>query len=216
MLLLAGLIAVVQLAVYLLVSHANDRNAIEHIDQNLRIGAKIFRQNLAERTDYLAASAKLLSNDYQIRKLIMQEPLDRETLQSTLQSYANRVRSNSRAQPPLITLFSLEGDLLAASIDNQKLATENIGPFRYLIRVAAEGDMEQAGGYSYLDRNLHVLVVVPLYAPYPSVAGWFGVAYPIDRVIANKIMICGYHFPFPGAGTVAKDGAGYALSVMKA
>jgi adenylate cyclase len=132
MLLLAGLIAVVQLAVYLLVSRANERNAIEHIDQNLRIGAKIFRQNLAERIDYLAASAKLLS-------------------------------------------------------DNQKLATENIGPFRYLIRVATGGDMEQASGYSYLDRNLHVLVVVPLYAPYPSVAGWLGVAYPIDRVIANKI-----------------------------
>jgi hypothetical protein len=26
------------------------------------------------------------------------------------------------------------------------------------------------------------------------------------------MMICGYHFPFPGAGTIAKDGAGYALS----
>jgi len=38
----------------------------------------------------------------------------------------------------------------------------------------------------------------------------------LDRVIADKIMICGYHFQFPGAGTVAKDGAGYALSVMKA
>src|SRR5436189_175981 len=32
----------------------------------------------------------------------------------------------------------------------------------------------------------------------------------LDRVIADKIMICGYHFPFPGAGTVQKDGAGYA------
>src|SRR6266852_151498 len=37
----------------------------------------------------------------------------------------------------------------------------------------------------------------------------------LDRVIADKIMICGYHFPFPGAGTVSKDGAGYALTVMK-
>jgi glyoxylase-like metal-dependent hydrolase (beta-lactamase superfamily II) len=37
----------------------------------------------------------------------------------------------------------------------------------------------------------------------------------LDRVIADKIMICGYHFPFPGAGTIAKDGAGYALTVMK-
>jgi glyoxylase-like metal-dependent hydrolase (beta-lactamase superfamily II) len=35
----------------------------------------------------------------------------------------------------------------------------------------------------------------------------------LDRVIADNIMICGYHFPFPGAGTIAKDGAGYALTV---
>ena len=36
----------------------------------------------------------------------------------------------------------------------------------------------------------------------------------LDRVIADGIPICGYHFPFPAAGTVAKDGGGYALSVM--
>jgi glyoxylase-like metal-dependent hydrolase (beta-lactamase superfamily II) len=38
----------------------------------------------------------------------------------------------------------------------------------------------------------------------------------LDRVISDKMMICGYHFPFPGAGTVQKDGAGYALNAMKA
>ena len=38
----------------------------------------------------------------------------------------------------------------------------------------------------------------------------------LDRVIADKTMICGYHFPFPGAGTIQKDGAGYALTSMKA
>jgi glyoxylase-like metal-dependent hydrolase (beta-lactamase superfamily II) len=38
----------------------------------------------------------------------------------------------------------------------------------------------------------------------------------LDRVIADKIKICGYHFPFPGAGSIAKDGSGYALTVMKA
>jgi glyoxylase-like metal-dependent hydrolase (beta-lactamase superfamily II) len=35
----------------------------------------------------------------------------------------------------------------------------------------------------------------------------------MDRVIADKIPLSGYHFPFPGAGTIAKDGAGYALTV---
>jgi len=38
----------------------------------------------------------------------------------------------------------------------------------------------------------------------------------LDRVIADKAMICGYHFPFPGAGTIRKDGAGYALTSVKA
>jgi glyoxylase-like metal-dependent hydrolase (beta-lactamase superfamily II) len=37
----------------------------------------------------------------------------------------------------------------------------------------------------------------------------------LDRVIADKVQICGYHFPFPGAGSIEKDGAGYALTVMK-
>ena len=36
----------------------------------------------------------------------------------------------------------------------------------------------------------------------------------LDRVIAEKMPICGYHFPFPGAAH-RKDGAGYALDLMK-
>jgi len=38
----------------------------------------------------------------------------------------------------------------------------------------------------------------------------------LDRVIADNIMLSGYHFPFPGAGRIAKDGTGYALTVLKA
>ena len=38
----------------------------------------------------------------------------------------------------------------------------------------------------------------------------------IDRVIADKMMVCGAHFPFPGAGTFAKDGAGYAFTPVQA
>jgi glyoxylase-like metal-dependent hydrolase (beta-lactamase superfamily II) len=35
----------------------------------------------------------------------------------------------------------------------------------------------------------------------------------LDRVIADKMMICGSHFPWPGLGKIAKDGAGYAITV---
>jgi len=35
-------------------------------------------------------------------------------------------------------------------------------------------------------------------------------------VIAEKMMICGAHFPFPGAGSFSKDGSGYAFTPVKA
>ncbi len=179
LLLLAGLFAVVQISVYLLVTSANERNAVEHIDQNLRIGARIFHDNLRERIDFLSGSAKVMSNDYATRQLLMQDPVDTVTLRSNLASYVDRVKA------PVITIFSPEGDLQAMA--DAVLGTENVGPFRYLIRQATEADMEQASGYSYLGGKLHVLVVVPLYAPYPNIAAWFGLAYPIDSAFANAI-----------------------------
>ncbi len=33
----------------------------------------------------------------------------------------------------------------------------------------------------------------------------------LDRVVADKVTITGYHFPFPAVGTIAKDGTGYAF-----
>jgi glyoxylase-like metal-dependent hydrolase (beta-lactamase superfamily II) len=38
----------------------------------------------------------------------------------------------------------------------------------------------------------------------------------MDRVVADKLQIAGYHFPFPGSGFITKDGSGYALTVSKA
>src|SRR2546430_3566035 len=37
-----------------------------------------------------------------------------------------------------------------------------------------------------------------------------------DRVIAEKGMICGYHFGFPNVGTLSKDGNGFAFTAVKA
>lgn len=33
----------------------------------------------------------------------------------------------------------------------------------------------------------------------------------LDRVIADNMMICGTHFPWPGVGRIAREGAGYAF-----
>jgi glyoxylase-like metal-dependent hydrolase (beta-lactamase superfamily II) len=37
-----------------------------------------------------------------------------------------------------------------------------------------------------------------------------------DRVVADKVTITGYHYGMPGAGTIAKDGSGYAFTPVKA
>ena len=35
----------------------------------------------------------------------------------------------------------------------------------------------------------------------------------LDRAVAEKTMVTGYHFPFPAAGRIVKDGAGYAFAL---
>jgi glyoxylase-like metal-dependent hydrolase (beta-lactamase superfamily II) len=38
----------------------------------------------------------------------------------------------------------------------------------------------------------------------------------LDRVVADQMLICGSHFPWPGLGKITPDGAGYALTVHTA
>jgi glyoxylase-like metal-dependent hydrolase (beta-lactamase superfamily II) len=36
----------------------------------------------------------------------------------------------------------------------------------------------------------------------------------MDRVIADKMLVCGAHFPWPGVGRIAREGAGYAFNLL--
>jgi hypothetical protein len=38
----------------------------------------------------------------------------------------------------------------------------------------------------------------------------------LDRAIADKATITGYHYGLPGAGTIAKDGNGYVFTAISA
>jgi hypothetical protein len=38
----------------------------------------------------------------------------------------------------------------------------------------------------------------------------------LDRVVADQMMICGSHFPWPGLAKIEKDGAGYVLATVRA
>ncbi len=178
---LLGLLFAVMAATYTLVSRANKKNALRSSEVNLEAGVRHYENAIRQRIDYLAGSAGVMSGDYAIRQVLLKETPDGETLASSLQSYTRRVGA------PVIALFDIdEGHRLLATSEGS-MGNENCGPFMHLIRQATAGDMPKASGFSYLNHELHALVVVPLYAPFPNVAAWFGLAFPIDRVFAQNI-----------------------------
>lgn len=177
--LILGLLAAALGVSYILVVRANRANAIAHIEQNLDGALRVFRFSVELRQDRLAQSAKVVSADWPMRTLYLQDVLDRATLRSTLQSYAERL------EVPVVTAFDPEGNLLAST--QGELDDEACGPFRYLVQRAEEASSDQAGDFAYLAGRLHVLVVVPLYAPRPNIIGWFGAAFPIDDTFARAL-----------------------------
>lgn len=179
LILLLGLLFAALAATYIFVSRASFSNAIAHAEANLAIAAGIFDETTRQRIEYLAGSAAVMSGDYAIRQVLQQEVPDRATLGSTLESYTQRVGA------PVIALLDAQGRLQASS--NPAMENQNIGPFRYLSEQAAAADNPVASGFAYLDKALHALVVVPLYAPAPNVIGWFGLAFPIDEAIAQRL-----------------------------
>jgi len=177
--LVLGLLVAALGTTYLLVSRANTANARRHAEDNLVLGARIYAEAVDQRIDYLARSARVMAVDYAIKQVLLADRVDTRTLASVLRTYTLRVAA------PAIAMFDPERALLASSQGG--MGEENRGPFRHLITLAEKASLPSAHGYSYLDGALHVLVVVPLYAPEPNVVAWFGLAFPIDRPFAQKI-----------------------------
>lgn len=76
-------------------------------------------------------------------------------------------------------------------------------------------------GSDHLLVSNDTMYVPALLAPHPDWQGAYDQDGPmavatrrkiIDFVIADKMMICGAHFPFPGLGAFAKDGNSYAFT----
>ena len=174
--LLLGLLFAALATTYFFVSRANLSTALAHSEANLAVGAGIFDETISQRIEFLGSSARVMSSDYAIRGALDAGPA---TLSSALESYTGRVHA------PVIALLDADGKLLANS--DATMENENVGPFRFLIGTAKDKDPAEDHGLAFLNQKLHVLVVVPLYAPFPNIAAWFGLAFPIDAAFADKI-----------------------------
>jgi adenylate cyclase len=174
--LLLGLLFAALALTYAFVSRANHSTAMAHSESNLEVGAEIFDETIRQRIEFLSGSARVLARDYAILQTL---PEDQATLNSMLETYTSRVRAS------VIALFEPDGTWRAAN--GVALAPGDVEPFRALIGTAMEKDPEEDSGFAYLGNTLHVLVVVPIYAPYPEIAAWFGLAFPIDGEFAQRI-----------------------------
>lgn len=82
-----------------------------------------------------------------------------------------------------------------------------------------------SSGTEQLMISADTMYVPALLAPHPDWQGAYDQDGPmavgtrrmlIDRIIADKVPICGSHFPFPGSGTFVRDGNAYAFTPVEA
>jgi adenylate cyclase len=184
LLLMAGLLALAQCANFILVERANRRNAIERIQANLDKGALLFARRVDARLDDLSSRAALMSGDYAIRQLFLEDRIDAATVSSALESY--RVRMGV----PFMALLAADGTRLGDT--GGPLPAAALKPFEDLVARAAQADDPKAHGYARLPPKgpggkLYSLLVVPVYAPKPEIVAWIGLALPIDHAFATEL-----------------------------
>lgn len=177
--LIAGLLALVQVATYLIVSRANRANALATINADLARAARQFTANARLREENLLRDARLMANDYAMKQLFLAEEFNPATARSALASYSARVDA------PLILLLDPTGKLLSAT--RSSTIAGDLAPFRELAKRAEQSDAQQAAGYGYFDGELYQLVLVPLLAPPPEIVAWVGIGFPINTATAREL-----------------------------
>jgi adenylate cyclase len=184
LLLIVGLLALALGANFVLVVRANRKNAVERIHADLDKGALLFTHRVNARLDDLSSRAALMSGDYAIRQLFLEDKTDSATVSSALETY--RVRMGV----PFMTLLSVDGSRLGDT--GGRLAASALKPFEDLVTRAAQEDDPKAHGYARLpaegpEGKLYSLLVVPIYAPRPEIVAWIGLALPIDHQFASDL-----------------------------
>jgi adenylate cyclase len=184
LLLIVGLLVLALGANFALVVRANRRNANERIHADLDKGALLFTHRVNARLDDLSSRAALMSGDYAIRQLFLEDRTDPATVSSALETY--RVRMGV----PFMALLAADGSRLGDT--GGPLAAAALKPFQDLVARAALEDDPKAHGYARLPPNgpagmLYSLLVVPIYAPRPEIVAWIGLALPIDHRFATEL-----------------------------
>ncbi len=182
--LVVGLAALAQGANYVFVVRETRKSALERIHQSLDQGALLFRRRTDSRLDDLWNRAVLMSRDYAIRQLFLEEHPDPATVRSALTTYS------ARMSVPFMVLLAPDGAKIGDT--GGGLPAAALTPFKELVRSASLGDKDREQAFVHLapdgsEGKLYALLVVPIYAPAPEVVAWIGLALPIDHAFATEL-----------------------------
>jgi len=170
-----GLLAVVQVAAFLIVNTATTRSARGQIDAALVTTAESFRELLKERSSSLLVAARLLSGDFAFKKAYSTR--EHETILSALNNHRHRIGAD------MMFLVSLDEMVIADTLHPDQHGT----PFSFstLIGAAEENEYGEAATVQLVDGRPVQLVIVPLLTPTPD--AWICVGFNIDNRMARGL-----------------------------
>ncbi|WP_269531767.1 EAL domain-containing protein [Chitinimonas sp. BJYL2] len=181
----SGLLAVVLLASFVLVSVVNLRISRQTAAQALETGERVFRRLLDQRGEQLTVGAQVLARDFGLRDAIATR--DNETLLSALDNHGSRIHAD-------LVIFSGLDNIIQADTVNPARAGQ---PYPFGSLIAAAGKRGGSTGIERVDGRLYQLVVVPVRAP--IVIGWVTMGFEInDRTVADLRAVSGLQVTFLG------------------
>jgi adenylate cyclase len=174
---LVGVVALAQLATYLVVSRANRANARELIAQDLVTAAAVFQRVITDRNDILATGATSAAGDYAFKPLFANVAADDATLVSALASIRLRIGAD------VATFLAIDGATVASTIP---VSSGQPTLKRFVTLADADPSPNpRATGYGYIGHELFSFVTVPTRAP--DIVGWLVVGFRIDNALARRL-----------------------------
>ena len=176
--LLATLLVVQGLTIYSV--YSSTRNAlIRQSEQDLVQAADVFQRHLDTLADRLTESARILSQDYQLRSALAGAlgGDDTSTALSALRNFGNRAGASR------VLLVGLDGKV---AVDTAPVAgAAGNGAFAFPALLDADADSPAKATLAVLDGTAYRLVVTQLQAP--TLIGWLAMAVQIDDNLANEL-----------------------------
>ncbi len=141
------------------------------IGEELRVGARVLSEVLANRATQLQGSLRVLALDFPFREAVA--AADIPTVTDVLANHGNRIGADA------LVLVGLDGSVVAGTLG----AANREVPVAPLLAIAREGDDEFAT--LTLRGRPYQFVVVPVLAPRPI--AWLCAGFEIDRTLVAEI-----------------------------